>query len=101
MTKALDNRFYVKFMKLETGLLLLFSLQLIKDRGLQHKGHVKLIKWVKIAHSFLQSVSNQFHVIILSLPMKFGKWLSKKFSKPISRNGEIDRFNRSLLKESF
>ena len=24
------------------------------------KGPVKLIKWVKIAHSFLQSVSNQF-----------------------------------------
>ena len=34
-----------------------------------HKGPVKLIKQVKIAHSFLQSVSNQFHVIILSLPM--------------------------------
>ena len=33
------------------------------------KGHVKLIKRVKIAHSFLQSVSDQFHVIILSLPM--------------------------------
>ena len=33
------------------------------------KGPVKLIKWVKIAHSFLQSVSNQFHVIILRLPM--------------------------------
>ena len=33
------------------------------------KGTVKLIKQVKIAHSFLQSVSNQFHVIILSLPM--------------------------------
>ena len=33
------------------------------------KGPVKLIKRVKIAHSFLQSVSNQFHVIILSLPM--------------------------------
>ena len=32
-------------------------------------GPVKLIKWVKIAHSFLQSVSNQFHAIILSLPM--------------------------------
>ena len=29
----------------------------------------KLINRVKIAHSFLQSVSNQFHVIILSLPM--------------------------------
>ena len=33
------------------------------------KGPVKLIKRVKIAHSFLQSVSDQFHVIILSLPM--------------------------------
>ena len=32
-------------------------------------GPVKLIKRVKIADSFLQSVSNQFHVIILSLPM--------------------------------
>ena len=28
------------------------------------KGPVKLIKWVKIAHSFLQSVSNLFHFII-------------------------------------
>ena len=28
------------------------------------KGPVELIKLVKIAHSFLQSVSNQFHVII-------------------------------------
>ena len=34
-----------------------------------HKGLVKLIKRVKIGHSFLQSVSDQFHVIILSLPM--------------------------------
>ena len=33
------------------------------------KGPVKLIKWVKIAHSVLQSVSNQFQVIILRLPM--------------------------------
>ena len=33
------------------------------------KGPVKLIKRVKIAPSFLQSVSNQFHVIILRLPM--------------------------------
>ena len=32
-------------------------------------GPVKLTKREKIAHSFLQSVSNQFHVIILSLPM--------------------------------
>ena len=33
------------------------------------KGPVKLFKWVKIAHSFLQVVSDQFHVIILSLPV--------------------------------
>ena len=44
LIKALDNRFHVK-------------------------GPVKLIKRVKIAHSFLQSVSNQFYVIILSLSM--------------------------------
>ena len=34
-----------------------------------HKGPIKLIKRVKIAHSFLQYVLNQFHVIILSLPI--------------------------------
>ena len=56
---------------------------------------------VKIAHSFLQSVSNQFHVIILSLPMKLYEWLSKKFSNPTFKNGEIGRFDRSLLIESF
>ena len=33
------------------------------------EGPVKLIKRVKIAHSFLQSVSNEFHVIILSFAM--------------------------------
>ena len=37
----------------------------VKDK----KGPVKLIQRVKIAHSFLQSVSDQFHVIILSLSM--------------------------------
>ena len=65
------------------------------------KGPVELIKRVKIAHSFLQSVSNQFHVIILGLPLKFYKWLSKNFSKTTSKNEEIGRFNRSLLIESF
>ena len=34
-----------------------------------YKGPVKLIKRVKIAHSLLQSVSDQFHVIVSSLPM--------------------------------
>ena len=33
------------------------------------EGPVKLIKRLKIAHSFLQSMSDQFHIIILSLPM--------------------------------
>ena len=36
------------------------------------KGPVKLIKRVKIAHSFLQSVSDQFHIIILTLFDKGG-----------------------------
>ena len=43
--------------------------KIFKDVSADNKGPVKLIKQVKIAHSFLQSVSNQFHVIILSLPM--------------------------------
>ena len=58
-----------------------------------YKGPVKLIKPVKIAHSFLQSVSDWFHVIILSLPIKFYKWLSKHFSKPTSKNGDMCHFN--------
>ena len=69
--------------------------------SLFHKGPVKLKQRVQIAHSFLRSSSNQFHVIILSLSMKFYKLMSKNFSKPTSKNGEIGRFNRSLLTESF
>ena len=57
------------------------------------KGPVKLIKRVKIAHSFLQSVSNQFHFIILSLPMQVYKWLSKNFLKPTSKHEDIGHFN--------
>ena len=48
------------------------AIEWMKDNDMianPNKGPVKLIKRVKIAHSFLQSVSNQFHVIILSLPM--------------------------------
>ena len=54
---------------------------------------VKLIQRVKIAHSFLQSVSNLFHFIILSLPMSFCIRLSKNFLELTSKTGEIDRFN--------
>ena len=43
--------------------------------ALLQKRSGKLIKRVKIAHSLLQSVSDQFHVIILSLSMQFYKWL--------------------------
>ena len=43
------------------------------------KGPVKPIQGVKIAHSFLQPVSNQFHFIILSLPMYFYIWLSREW----------------------
>ena len=51
------------------------------------EGPVKLIQQVKIvAHSFFKSVSNLFHFIILSLPMYFYIWLSKNFSKPISKH---------------
>ena len=38
-----------------------------REQGKSAKGPVKLIKRVKIAHSFLRSVSDQFHVIVLSL----------------------------------
>ena len=65
------------------------------------KGPVKLMHQVKIAHSFLQFVSNRFHVIILSLTMLFYISLSKNFSKSTSKNEEIGRFNRSLLIKSF
>ena len=54
---------------------------------------VKLIKSVKIAHSFLLSVPDQFHVIILNLPMQFYKWLSKNFSKPTYKTGHMGHFN--------
>ena len=41
------------------------------------KEPVKLVKRVKIAHAFLQSVSNEFHVIILSLNELFSPaWLA-------------------------
>ena len=45
------------------------------------KGPVKLIQRVKIAHSFLELVSNLFHYIILSLSMYFYAWLWKNVSK--------------------
>ena len=51
--------------------------------------------------SLLQYVSHMFQFIILGLPMYFYIWLSKNFSKPTSKSGEIGHFNRSLLIESF
>ena len=37
----------------------------------------------------LQSVSNLFHFIILSVPMQFYIWLSKNVLKPTSKNGKM------------
>ena len=62
---------------------------------------LKLIQLVKIADLFLQSVSSLFHVIILSIYMKFYIWLSKNFWNATSKNGEIGHFYQSLLIESF
>ena len=70
-----------------------FSLAIYLRFYRPRKALVKLIKRVQIAYSFLQSVSDQFHVIILSLPIKFYKWLSKNVSKPTSKNGDTDHFN--------
>ena len=50
-----------------------------------YKGPVRLMQRVKIAHSFLQSVSNQFHVIILSFSSVV---LQMPVKEPISKNGE-------------
>ena len=43
----------------------------LKHKRIVFKGPVKLIQQVKIAHSFLQSVSTLFHFIILDLPVYF------------------------------
>ena len=75
-----------------TLLKLQLNLEVSNTQGKQ-KRPVKLMQRVKIDHSFLQSVSNLFHFIVLSLPMQFYIWLSKNFSEPTSKNGEIDRFN--------
>ena len=42
---------------------------LVELWSLEVKEPVKLMQQVKIAHSFLQSVSHLFHFIILSLPV--------------------------------
>ena len=65
------------------------------------KGPVKLMQQVKMAHSFLQSVSNLFHFINLSLVMWLFIWLSKNFSRPTSKKWKNRPFNPSLLIESF
>ena len=58
-----------------------------------NKGPVKVIKGVKIAHSFLQSVRSvpryRFKLAYVILQI----WLSKNFSGPTSKNGDMGRFN--------
>ena len=51
------------------GCLHYISLSLSLFKSVVAGGPVKLIKQVKLAHSFLPSVSDQFHFIILSILM--------------------------------
>ena len=58
----------------------------------------KLIKRVKMAHSFLQPVPHyhfKLAYVVLHMAVKIF------FLTPTSKNGEIDSFNRSFLMESF
>ena len=57
------------------------------------KRPVKLIKRVKIAHSFLQSVSDQFRIIILSLP-KIIQLISYKI---LEKSPSFKEFAQKLL----
>ena len=64
------DKFYGRFVYFEDTVTYFDKIVMFSHRGKQIdilKGPVKLIQRVKIAHSFLQS--DQFHVIILSLPM--------------------------------
>ena len=55
---------------------------------------------VKIAHSFLQSVKSvpHYHFKLAYVVLQMAV---KEFFETCSKNGEIGRFNRSLLIESF
>ena len=55
--------------QLQTPYLYLFKASFFENQAYEDKRPVKLTERVKTAHSFLQSVSDLFHFIILSLPM--------------------------------
>ena len=73
--------------------------KLLKIAKAVQQRFVKLIQRVKIVHLFLQFALNLFHFIILSFLVLH--MAVKNFLKPTSKNGEIGRFNRSLLVEPF
>ena len=93
--KKTEPRKMIFYFKIQFSFSRIRNASIYKMFILVDKGSVKLIEQVKIAHSFLQSVLNQFHFIILSLPLYFCIWLSKNFSKPTSKNGKTSRFNPS------
>ena len=66
-----------------------------------NKGPVKLIKRVKIAHSFLQASVRSVPRYHFKLAYVTLQTAVKEFFKTHSKNGEIGHFNLSLLKESF
>ena len=57
------------------------------------------MQWVKIAHSFLRSESVPLYQCKLVYVVPH--MAVKEFLKPTFKSGEIGRFNRSLLIESF
>ena len=58
-----------------------------------NKGPVKSIQWVKIVHSFLQSVSKSVPLYHFNLAFVVLHMIVKNLQKPTSKNGEIGRFN--------
>ena len=66
---TLSEFFFFGLLLASTGCLKKFARIGTHKTSFLDKGPVKLIKRVKIANSFLQSVSDKFHVTILSLSM--------------------------------
>ena len=68
----------------------------------RQKAPVKLIQWVKIAHSFFVCVKSvPLYKFLKACLCSSTNGCQIIFLKPTSKNGEICRFNRSLLTESF
>ena len=86
---------------LHFGTGLLMSSNFRRPTNNQTKGPVKLIKQVKIAHSFLPVCLKSVPRYHFKLDYAVLQMAVKEFSKTTSKNGEIGHFNRSLHTEPF